>query len=253
MKKFSTIVLSALVALFANGFAMAQEAAQNKESCCADTFKISINEEVTIYNFDGGDITQWDTTLAFNIDENIQADINLPIYNNSDNNFSDYSTGLGDVQVGLKYKKAFTFDKVWVDLVGGVALPLDGDYSSSDATFSGGAVFGLSWGDVDVNQTVKYTLVNDYTYMPVFGGFVEDNVFEATTSVKYKVSDKFKVGGELSQFYTDGQNVIVVGPNASYNIANNIALNAGVGFAVTDDLDFEDMDTVMSFGVGFKF
>lgn len=249
MKNFSTVVLSALVALFANGFAIAQEA-QAKEDCCADTFKISINEEVTIYNFDAGLITQWDTTLGFKIDENIQADVNLPIYND---NVSGNTTGLGDVQVDLTYKKAFTFDKVWVDLVGGVALPLDGDYSSSDATFSGGAVFGLSWGDVDVNQTVKYTLVNDYTYMPVFGGFVEDNVFEATTSVKYKVSDKFKVGGELSQFYTDGQNVIVVGPNASYNIANNVALNAGVGFAVTDDLEFEDMDTVMKFGVGFKF
>jgi hypothetical protein len=249
MKQISNMLVVAFVALFANGFAMAQEA-QGKEDCCADTFKIGLHEDVTIFNFDGGLITQWDTTIAFKLDADIHASVNLPVYND---NVSDSQTGIGDVQVDLTYKKAFSFDKIWVDLVGGFAVPLDGEYSSSDCTFSGGAVLGFSWDEFDFSQSAKYTLVNDFTYMPIFGGFVEDNVFQATSSLKYKVSDKFKVGAEASQYYTDGQNAIVVGPNMSYNINENIAFNAGVGFAVTDDLDFEDMDTVMNFGIGFKF
>jgi hypothetical protein len=257
MKNLVKTVLVAFVALCATPFAVAQEVEAAKpqrepgQRQRADQgFKMNLTEQVSIYNFDSGTITQWDTKLDFKLDNDVKVDITLPVFNDDS---QVNSTGVGDVNVNLTYDNAVQFLGFSVDIFGGVGVPLDGDYSSSDCTFSGGAELSATWEAVDFTQSVKYTLVNDYTYMPVFGGFVEDNVFALESTLKYNVSEKFGVCGNFDQFYTDGQNVITVGPSVTYNFAHNIAFNAGVAFAVSADLDVEDMDTVTTFGLGFKF
>lgn len=249
MNKIIKTALVTFVALFANTFAVAQDV-QPKRERRQDDFKINLTEQVSIYNFDNTLITQWDTKLDFKLDNDVKVDVTLPVYNDDS---SGTATGIGDVGVDFTYDNAFEFFGFAVDLVGGVSVPLDGVYSSSDCTFSGGVVLTQTWDSVDFSQSAKYTLVNDYMYMPVFGGFVDDNVFALETTVKYNVSDKFAIAGNVDQFYAEGQNVITVGPSVSYNFAHNIAFNAGVAFAVSTDLDFEDMDTVTTFGLGFKF
>ena len=91
MNKIIKTALVTFVALFANTFAVAQDV-QPKQ----DDFKINLTEQVSIYNFDNTLITQWDTKLDFNLDNNVKVDVTLPVYNDDS---SGTSTGIGDVGV----------------------------------------------------------------------------------------------------------------------------------------------------------
>ena len=62
-----------------------------------------------------------------------------------------------------------------------------------------------------------------------------------------------KLGVNVTQIHSDGQKLILVGPLASYNVNSALSIDAGVGFAVVDDLDYDNLDTVVSFGLNFKF
>jgi hypothetical protein len=247
MKNLVKTALVAFVALFANTFAVAQDAQPVKE----ETFKMHLNQNVSFYNFDDGQIVEWDTTLGFKLDDNIKVDVELPIYNQTVCN--NTSTGLGDANVDFTIENVFTFGKVAIDLTAGVGIPLGGDYSSSETVFAFGGVGKYSWDKFNLTQSVKYHLVDDYTYMPILGGFVNDNVFEGQTSLNYAASDKFTIGANCGQYYTDGESTITAGPSVSYVLTNNIDLHGSVDFVLNDDLNVENMDTVVSFGVGFKF
>lgn len=247
MKNSIKTALVAFVALFTNTFVVAQEVQPTK----CDTFKMNLVENVSFYNFDNGQIVQWNTNLDFKLDDNIKVDVALPVYNQA--TFINSATGVGDVDVTFTLQNVATFGKVSVDLIAGVGIPLGGDYSSSEAVFTFGGNIGYEWDSFSLSQTVKYDLVDDYTYVPVLGGFVSDNIFEGITTLKYKASDVFTVAANVGQYYTDGESTITVGPAVAYKLANNIDLHGGVDFILNDDLNAEDMDTVVSFGVGFKF
>jgi hypothetical protein len=57
----------------------------------------------------------------------------------------------------------------------------------------------------------------------------------------------------MNSYWSDGQKSILVGPSIQYEASSNITLNAGVGFSVVDDLQFDSLDSVITFGLGFKF
>jgi hypothetical protein len=114
-------------------------------------------------------------------------------------------------------------------------------------------VFGLTKDKFDVTQSVKYYLVDNYTYTPYLGGFVDSNYFEGKTSVKYHVADQLTLGANVDQYYADGQKSVLVGPSVEYQVSSKLTANAGIGFAVVDDLKFDSLDSVITFGLGFKF
>jgi len=247
MKNLVKTVLVAFVALCTNTFAFAQEVQSVKD----DAFKMHLNQDISFYNFDDGQIVQWNTNLDFKLDDNIKVDVSLPVYNQATSDNS--STGVGDVDVDFTVENLFTLGKVAIDLTAGVGIPLGGDYSSSETVFAFGGLVRYSWDKFDLSQSAEYHLVDDYTYMPILGGFIYDNVFEGQTSLKYKATDEFNIAANCGQYYTDGQSTITVGPGLSYVLTNNIGLHGSVDFVLNDDLDVENMDTVVSFGVEFKF
>ena len=89
--------------------------------------------------------------------------------------------------------------------------------------------------------------------MPYLGGFVDSNVFEGNTAIKYNASTDFSVSANMNSYWSDGQKSILVGPSIQYEASSNITLNAGVGFSVVDDLQFDSLDSVITFGLGFNF
>jgi len=247
MKNSIKTALVAFVALFANTFVVAQEVQPAK----CDTFKMNLVENVSFYNFDDGQIVESRTNLDFKLDDNIKVDVSLPLYNEVLDTNS--STGVGDVDVTFTLQNVATIYKVSVDLIAGVGIPLGGDYSSSEAVFAFGGVVSYKWDSFSISQTAKYNFVNDYTYVPILGGFIYDNMFEGNTKFSYAASDVFNVSANVGQYYTDGQSTITAGPSLTYTVTNNIDIHGGVDFVLNDNLDLEDMDTVVSFGVGFKF
>lgn len=237
-----------------------------------DTFKINLSEQVSFFNLESDTITKIDTSLGFDILDNLNINLSLPVYNDNNTTSSpqeiawqlnngiagDDGTGLGDGIVQLKYSALRGIDVFGtksgnINLIGGVQIPLDGEFSSSDFTYFGGLEFNFTKDKINFSQDAKYFLVDDYTYNPYLGGFVGDDIIQGETSLTYSCISDFNFGVHVTQVYSDGQKAVLVGPVVEYSVTNNLSLEAGLGFAVVDDLKYDNLDTVLSFGLGFKF
>lgn len=246
--------------------------AQEVAAQTTNTFKMNLNEEVSIFNLENGTIVSVDTSFGFDLTNEIGVNLALPIY--SDNNtagspqeiawqlnngiYGDDGTGLSDGIVEFNYAAAknfnfFGMDNTKFDLIAGVQIPLNGEFSSSNFTYFAGAKFSFSKDKLNLSQDFRYFLVDDYTYTPYLGGFVDGDVIKADTEITYSYMKSLSFGVDLVQVYSDGQKSVVLGPTAKYDVNSALTLEAGLGFAVVNDLKYDDLDTVLSFGIGFKF
>jgi len=264
MKKILNVVLATFISLFVTTISFAQEAEVKNDF----NFKVDLTEELSFYNLENGTITEWNTNLTINdLFEDVKIDVSLPIYNDPNdpecgrelsfqlNNgvYGNSGVGVGDIGIKLTYFDAFKIEKVDFDVVAGVKIPLDGAFSSSDLTPFVGLEFEVPVDKFVVKESVVYNFVDDYTYNPMFGGFVNSNIFESTTNVVYNVSDKLDLSGNVFAAFADGQTAILAGPSVTYKVSNNIEASAGIAFAVVDELEFDSLDSVVSFGIHFKF
>lgn len=245
---------------------------QDVHTQVSNTFKMNLSEDVSIFNLENGTIVSANTSFGFDLTNDIGVSLALPIY--SDNNdsgspqetawqlnngtFGEDGTGLSDGIVEFNYAAAknFTFfgmENTKFNLLAGIQIPLNGEFSSSDFTYFGGAELGFTKGKWNFNQDFRYVLVDDYTYTPYLGGFVDDDVMKAGTELTYSCLESFAFGVEVTQVYSDGQKAVVVGPVAKYDVNSALSLDAGIGFAAVNELKYDDLDTVISFGLNFKF
>ena len=264
MKKILNTVFAAFISVFVTTATFAQEETTKNEF----DFKVDLTEELSFFNLDNGTITEWNTNFTIgDVFENGTLDISLPIYNDPNtaqcgselswqlNNgvYGNSGVGVGDIGIKVKYADAFKLDKIAFDVVGGIKVPLDGAFSSSDVTPFVGLEFDIPVETFVVTESVVYNFVDNYTYNPLLGGFVDSDVLESTTTISYVVSDKVSVSANVNAVFADGQSAVVVGPSVKYSLNNRIEAHAGIGFAVVDDLDFDELDSVVSFGIQFKF
>jgi hypothetical protein len=240
---------------------------QTEPKECCDGFKINFHEQVSILNFENDTISEYRTNLDVALTERVSIAIGMPIYNDSNTasspqeiawqlsngTFGEGGTGVGDIDVSVKYGRAFNALGLDFDIVAGGKIPLDGQFSSSDVTFFGGVVFGISSNRVNFDQSVKYIIVDDYTYTPYLGGFVDDNIFEAISTLSYDVCKSASLGCMVVQNYSDGQRSVFVGPCVEYAVSDNLHLNGGFGFAVVDDIRFDSANNLVTAGLSFKF
>ena len=267
MKNIFKTLAVVIVSLFVNAVGFAQEP-QVVQTAPENTFKVNFTEQASVFSLTNDTITEVNTVLDFKLLDKLNASISLPLYNATNNpsaaqetawqlnngTFGTTGTGIGDVDVALTYKKALTlFNDISVDFIGGIRVPLSGQYSSDGFAYYGGASFGVTKDKVDISQSVKYYLVDNYTYMPYLGGFVDSNVFEGNSTIKYNASTDFSISANVNSYWSDGQKSVLVGPSIQYEASSNISLNAGIGFSVVDDLQFDSLDSVITFGLGFKF
>ena len=267
MKNIFKTLAVVIVSLFVNAVGFAQEP-QVVQTAPENTFKVNFTEQASVFSLTNDTITEVNTVLDFKLLDKLDASVSLPLYNATNNpsaaqetawqlnngTFGTTGTGIGDVDVALTYKSALTlFNDISVDFIGGIRVPLSGQYSSDGFVYFGGTSFGVTKDKIDISQSVKYYLVDTYTYMPYLGGFVDSNVFEGNSTIKYNASTDFSISANVNSYWSDGQKSVLVGPSIQYEASSNISLNAGIGFSVVDDLQFDSLDSVITFGLGFKF
>lgn len=263
--------LAYMAAVLSCGVAAAQDAQPAKE--CSDAFKFDLASDVSLYNFEDGNIVAVTEKFTYTVDQKVKLGAAVSLFNDQNKSFNprefawqlndgvnDVSgTGLGDVDFFLTYNlfdskcDFLKTDFATLDVVVGGKVPVQGAYSSSDVVLYVGGEAGLAWGNVALNQTFTYSFVDAYTYSPVFGGFVNDDVYGGVTTLSYVMNEKFTVSVNFDQEYFGSNSALLVGPEFDYKFAKNATFNASVDFPVAYDAPSADLNVVVSAGIGFQF
>lgn len=221
-----------------------------------EEFKVSFDSAVNFFDFDGNMITEIDTKILFDLRENLKLGIGLPIYNVSD--IRNGATGLGDADVfavvNLLGGKCdyLCNDRVWLDFTGGIQVPLDGKYSSDTYVPHLGTEIGGEWGPISLSYGFTYKIVDEYTFSPALGGTVYGNIYEGVAALGYKASDELEIHFTASQYFWEGNDLLLVGPGFNYKVTDKLSFSADLGIP-TCDTNSSDLDICMSAGVGFEF
>ena len=263
--------LAYLAAVLSCGVAAAQETQPAKE--CCNGFKFDLASDVSLFNFEDGNIVAVTEKFAYTVDEKIELGASISLFNDQNKSYNpsefawqlndgvnDVSgTGLGDLDFSLTYNLIdskcdfLKTDFATLDFVVGSKIPLQGAYSSSDVVVYVGGEAGVAWGNIALNQTFTYSFVDEYTYSPVFGGFVNDDVYGGVTTLSYVMNDEFVVSVNAEQGYSGSSSVFLVGPEVSWNFSKNAIFNASVDVPVVYDAQSADLNVVLSAGISFKF
>lgn len=220
-------------------------------------FSISLDSSVNFFDFDDGMITQIDTEFLFDVRDNLKLGIGLPVFNESDVRVG--STGLGDMDVfavvSLIDGKCdyLANDHVWLDFTGGFKVPLDGRYSSDQVVPHLGTEIGGEWGAVSLSYGFTYEFVDQYTFSPALGGFVYGNIYEGVATLGYQASDELEIHFTASQYFWEGNDLLLVGPGFNYKITDNFSFGADFAVPTTNDTEYSDLNICMSAGVQFDF
>ena len=241
--------LAYLAAVLSCGVAAAQEAQPAKTGECCDAFKLDLTTNASLYSFESNDVVAVSETFSFVVDDKLTFDVVVPFYNDGN------ETGVSDVDFVVSYdlyKGEFLSGNVGLNGVFGVKVPLDGEFSSGGETFHVGAVGDIVWGDIVLSQTFDYLFVNDYTYTPIFNGFVYDDVFGGVTTLSYKVNEGMLFCVNATQQYSNDFNALLVGPSVAWSF-KNIDAHVGVDFPVDYSVKAENLDCVISAGLTINF
>jgi hypothetical protein len=250
--KLAMAYLAAVLAT--TGVAAAEETQPPAPATETKPFKLDFSTEVDYYNFDET-LVVVTPTVGFTLFEVLDATVALPVYNNTT------ETGIGNLDFGAEYsifqnKTGLLWaDSSTLSLNGEVGVPLDGAFASDNPTFTLGGAFGLNWGNVGFEQTVSYLFdTGGEVYVPTFGGFIDDSVLNANSSLTLAVSDSFSVGAEFSQNYAGDSKWLSVGPTVDWKVCSAFTLDVAVGFPVVqEDMPYGDCDFTVSAGLGFQF
>ena len=220
-------------------------------------FTMSIDSSVNFFDFDDGAITQIDTEFLFDVRDNLKLGIGLPVFNESDTRVG--ATGLGDMDVfavvNLIDGKCdyLCNDHVWLDFTGGLKIPLDGRYSSDTVVPHLGTEIGGEWGAVSLSYAFTYEFVSDYTFSPVLGGMVYSNIYEGVATLGYQATNELEIHFTASQYFWEGNDLLLVGPGFNYKITDNFSFGADFAVPTTNDTEYSDLNICMSAGVQFNF
>ena len=258
--------LASLVVLFASSVAVAQEAP--KQECCTQ-LKIDWSADASLYSLDKGSIFVLSDELSTKLTDKVTIGVGLDVISNENaatgqqlawqlnNGISEGSgTGLSDVDLFAKYdafqgKCDYLQADVSFALNGGLYIPIDAEYSSSAATAHVGADIGVKKDKFELVQGFNYTFTGDYTFNPVFGGYIVDDVIEFDTTLTYEVAQMIKFGVKVDQQYSGSYNVFTLGPIVDMKLSDRATLSAEVGFAVSEDIPYDGLNSVV--GLGFKY
>ena len=253
--KTAMVCVMALLSLGA--IAKADEAIMptvDNKSAKTDAFALDFSADAEYYGF-ADKLFVINPTVGFKLFEVLDASVALPVYNNTT------ETGIGDLKLAANYglfqskTGLFGADSSTLSIGAEVGVPLDGAFASDSTNLTGNLAFGMNWGKIALNQTGSYLFDSTgNVYVPVFGGFVDETVFSADSSLSYAVSDSFKVGVDFSQNYTGNTKYLSLGPAVNWEISHNAVLDLSVGFPVEQqDMLYGDCDYKVSAGLAFKF
>lgn len=246
----------------------AREGREGREG--RNDFKIDWTATASLYSLDAGNIFVIDNRFSTDITKEFTVGIGVPVINNQNdavnggltwqlnNGGPEYTgTGFSDIDFFVAYdlwegKCSFFDANAQVDLIGGVLAPIDGNFSSSDPVFYIGGIGELSKDKWTFTQGIKWQIVEDYTFNPVFGGFINGDVLALDTKFMYAVNNGMKLGVVADQQYTDGSGVLLLGPAMSAKW-ESLDIDVSLGFALAEDIPYDDLNSVVSIGFGYTF
>ena len=104
---------------------------------------------------------------------------------------------------------------------------------------------------------MNYEFVTGDAYSLPFGSKVSDDILTAESTVSFPVGESFAFGVNVWQNYTiadEGQQNILVGPNAGWSITDNVAFNANVAIPVYQNVSSSaEQNYTVSAGLSIKF
>ena len=205
------------------------------------------------YKGDGDTLVQFLQGVDYKICDSLTANLEVPVY------FED-TTNLGAINLNLTWS-ALNNNTLALDLIVGVASPMETEFGASDVDPSLGGVFtyNLPWAGVVFEQTFNYEFVTGDAYSLAFGSKVSDDIITADSSLICPLGDSFKFGATVWQNYTvatngaDGETNVLAGPNAVWNIGQNVELGASFAIPVSQNVSGVEQDYVLSTNLGIKF
>ena len=283
MKNIISIVVALMVSLasFGQDVQTTTEAAPEKAAPCIKDdcdkdcgFGMDLVTTVTLYDFADGSVVAVKPELSIDVLEKFTVGASLPFYNDNNSFFSPSEltwmlsngidvptgTGFGDLEFFATYHlfdgkldMISVCDKVWLDITGGFAVPLDGVYSSDDNIFNIGGLVGGKFGEVNLTHKFKYSFVNDYTYVAAFGGFSRGDLYTGVSSVSWNANKDLSFAFSATQYASEDYNVLLIGPSLTWDITQRASLEAGVGVPLDDEIPGGELDAVFNVGLGLKF
>jgi hypothetical protein len=249
MRNLAKTILVAFVAVFANTFAVAEEVQPAKE--CCEPFKLDLTTDAALYSFENNDVVVVTEKFSYDFNKELTFNVAVPFYNDG----SD--TGVGDIDFSASYnlyngKCDFLSTDVGLQGLFGVKVPLDGDYSSGEAVYYVGGVLDFTWDKWNLSQSFNYDFVGDYTYSPIFNGFISEDVYGGVTTLSYIVNEGMAFCVNATQSYCDDFDALLVGPSVKCTW-KNITGHVGVDFPVEYNVGDENLDAVVTGGISFQF
>jgi hypothetical protein len=214
--------------------------------------RFSASEEINFFNLQGGNVTQflstidWDTPI-----HNLSASLTMPVY-------TDGNTGAGMLDLGAQWVALESKD-TFVDTL---TLTLDVLLPTSSAGFGGTGVNpvvgaqtegqtgleGLQW-----NAGAAWQWNTSGNYIPVFGGFTEENILSAEGGLSWAVAETLQVQGNYGFWYLDnGSSVNTVGPALKWTPCHNAELGFRCDIPFSDT-NASDLELIVGFSAGIKF
>ena len=210
-----------------------------------------LEEDMGFFDLGSNDITELNTKFSWELAENVDIKVNVPMFTNG-------NTGVGMVGIGLGID-AIKAPTTWIDAITistGLELP-----SASD-DFGGDSInlkVGVGAHGSTVVEKLEWcavfdgTLVNDATFLPVFGGLVFDDVVHIGCGLKYDVCDGFDVALKYNYWdVSNGGSISTLGPTFNFDLCSRAKFEAGFDIPVADD-NASDLDLVVRAGLNVKF
>lgn len=213
----------------------------------------TLTEDVGVYTKknDASTVTAFNTLIGVDA-VGLSWHLSVPGY------LSDNDNGYGSIELGTSWNALkgvnFLGSVTTVAVEGGLFLPTgSAGYDATDVVPHVGTSATLVWGALSFGQSIDWQFVTGSMYDPVIDRFSSD-LCTLESSLDYKLADSFNIGVDLTQYYlTEGDSgTIIVTPNVSWDVSSSIALSAGVGLPVWQNLATEN-DYIVNAGVSFKF
>ena len=219
---------------------------------------LSVCDTLTLVNYKSGSAANADTTLflfaqgvGYKISNDLTASLDVPVY-------IDNGTDLGAVGLDLTWS-ACKNESFSLALSVGVDTPMNTDFgaTSFNPNFGGVVVCLLPWGGGQFTQSLNYEFVTGDAYSLPFGSKVSDDILTAQSSLAFPVGEALQLGVSVWQNYTvdtDGQQNILMGPNAGWSITENVDLNVDVAIPVYQNVsNSAEQNYTVSAGLSIKF
>jgi hypothetical protein len=247
-------IFGSAVVLAATSVALGSQQPQAPAGGGVDALSLSnfsFSENINFYNLNTGNVTEFLQKVDYRFSDKLDLHLVLPVY-------TDGSTGAGMFTLGAQYQLL----TAPVSFVDSVDFGLDLKLPTDSAGFGGSGVNPVLNAGVDGKTPIDKLIYSTSAswewntngdYLPIFGGFITNNVLDVDASLNYEVIKDLSVVANYNFWYLDsGSSLNTIGPGLNWSMCDN----ASFDFAC--DIPFakyhtNNLDLVVRFGLSVKF